>query len=208
METRSSRSNDGIHRKRFYKDVWFWLFIVMTCLFLMTFSVLTVYVNDDETNNQVKVEKKNSKSQKSNQGSKKNKSTKTTYLNPGDAELFKTSDSKITISIDSAQRVDANNDMVTDISHNYDSTTDYVIVNYTVTSLTGSLDTNLVDGSEFNIFDSNQTSTIQSSNRDPGTPDYISDGQTAHLRIGIGLETQSDFIYVKMDDSTWKIPVS
>lgn len=65
---------------------------------------------------------------------------------------------------------------VTDISHNYSGMQQYVIVNYTVSSVKGDIPLDDFDESELSVADSNGTFGTQSSNRDNGVPDTLSEG--------------------------------
>ncbi|KRK65757.1 hypothetical protein FC72_GL000202 [Companilactobacillus tucceti DSM 20183] len=108
------------------------------------------------------------------------------------------------IQIDSVQKVDANNDMVTDISHNYEGMKQYVLVNYTVTAIKGTVPLDDFDGSELSVADSNGTIGTQSSNRDNGIPDTLTEGQNAQLRIGVGLKHDGINVTVGFNNLSWQ----
>lgn len=122
----------------------------------------------------------------------------------GKGDMVGNSDMAADITIKSVQKVDPSNDMVVDVSSNYSGMQQYVIVNYTVSSVKGDIPLDDFDGSELSVADSNGTIGIQSSNRDNGTPDTLSEGQNADLRIGVGLKHSGNDVTIKFNDLTWK----
>lgn len=122
----------------------------------------------------------------------------------GKGDMVGNTDMAATITVDSVQKVDPSNDMVVDVSSNYSGMQQYVIVNYTVSSVKGEIPLDDFDGSELSVADSNGTIGVQSSNRDNGVPDTLSEGQNANLRIGVGLKHSGNNVTIKFNDLTWK----
>lgn len=122
----------------------------------------------------------------------------------GKGDMVGNSDMVADVTVNSVQEVDASNDMVVDVSSNYDGMQQYVIVNYTVSSIKGNIPLDDFDGSELSVADSNGTIGTQSSNRDNGTPDTLSEGQSADLRIGVGLKHSGNDVTIKFNNLTWK----
>ncbi|WP_125772155.1 hypothetical protein [Companilactobacillus furfuricola] len=122
----------------------------------------------------------------------------------GKGDMVGNSNMVATITVNSVQRVDPSNDMVVDVSSNYSGMQQYVIVNYTVSSVKGDIPLDDFDGSELSVADSNGTIGTQSSNRDNGVPDTLSEGQNVNLRIGVGLKHSGNEVTIKFNDLTWK----
>ncbi len=125
-------------------------------------------------------------------------------LSFGTSTFFYDGDAIAEVKVNSVQTVDPNYDMVTDISHNYSGMEQYVVVNYTVSALKGDVDLDDFDGSELAVADSNGTIGTASSNRDPGSPDSLSEGQNADLRIGIGLKHTGNDVTVSLLKTMWR----
>lgn len=109
-----------------------------------------------------------------------------------------------TVTMISAQQADPNEAGVTDLSHNYPNLKQFIIVTYKVTALTDSIPTDSFDGANFSYVDDQGTMGQTSSNRDPGTAESISKGQSVNLRIGIGLENQSSNLKVEIGNVTFE----
>lgn len=130
--------------------------------------------------------------------------SKSKAMNFGQGDMVGNGDMVASITVNSVQLVGADNDMVVDVSSNYDGMQQYAIVNYTVKAIKGEIPLDDFDGSELSIADSNGTIGTQSSNRDPGTPDTLSEGQSADLRIGVGLKHSGNDMTIKFNNLTWK----
>lgn len=122
----------------------------------------------------------------------------------GQSDMVGNSDIVAEITINSVQKVDPSDVSVVDVSSNYSGMEQYVIVNYTVKSIKGDIPLDDFDGSELSVADANGTIGTQSSNRDNGIPDILSENQNADLRIGVGLKHSGNDITVKFNDLTWK----
>ncbi|MFT8724951.1 MAG: hypothetical protein ABF874_06315 [Liquorilactobacillus nagelii] len=134
-----------------------------------------------------------------------NKSTsKTKTLSFGNTGLVTDGNNIVSVQVNSAQKVDANNDMVTDISHNISGDKTFCIVTYKVSVEKGNISLDDFDGSEFTFLDDDSTTGDISSNRDNGIPDSLSKGENSILRIGIGLKNQSNGLTVKFGNLVWK----
>lgn len=136
--------------------------------------------------------------------STKSESSSSKPMDFGKGDMVGNSDMVASITVNSVQKVDPSNDMVVDVSSNYSGMQQYVIVNYTVSSVKGDIPLDDFDGSELSVADSNGTIGTQSSNRDNGVPDTLSEGQNADLRIGVGLKHSGNEVTVKFNDLTWK----
>ena len=130
--------------------------------------------------------------------------SKSKAMNFGQGDMVGNGDMVASITVNSVQLVGADNDMVVDVSSNYDGMQQYAIVNYTVKAIKGEIPLDDFDGSELSIADSNGTIGTQSSNRDPGIPDTLSEGQSADLRIGVGLKHSGNDMTIKFNNLTWK----
>lgn len=106
--------------------------------------------------------------------------------------------------IQNVKVVDPNDDLVTDISHNYKETHQYVIVTYKVTALSNKINLSDFDGSNLSVYDSKGQSSIASSNRDSVTPDELHKGETQVMKIGVGLRAKSSKVTIHFGDETWK----
>jgi len=170
---------------------------------------LTVFLNGDKesktltvkplkmnVNDLLKDSESSSKSDTSSNGSKP--------MAFGKGDMVGNSDMAADITVTSVQKVDPSDVSVTDISHNYSGMQQYVIVNYTVKSEKGDIPLDDFDGSELSVADSNGTIGTQSSNRDNGVPDTLSVGQSADLRIGVGLKHSGSDVTIGFNDLSWK----
>lgn len=136
--------------------------------------------------------------------STKSESSSSKPMDFGKGDMVGNSDMVASITVKSVQKVDPDDVSVTDISHNYSGMQQYVIVNYTVNSVKGDIPLDDFDGSELSVADSNGTIGTQSSNRDNGIPETLSEGQNADLRIGVGLKHAGNEVTIKFNDLTWK----
>lgn len=197
------------------KNVWFWLTIIIALLFVRVGFESSSYMDKNTAQaKQIKKLKKQNKAlttlvngiagMDSSESEDETKESTDKSLKFGESATVSKGDAVATLTIDSVQKVDPNESMVTDISHNYDGLSQYVIINYTVNSKQGSFDTFDFDGSELGITDAAETTGISSSNRDPGTPDTLSEGQTAKLRIGYGLRDSGDTINISFAGNKWQ----
>lgn len=114
---------------------------------------------------------------------------------------------KVKMTIQSVKQVNPNENMVTDISHNYKQTHQYVIVTYKIKAISNKVNLNDFDGSNLAIYDSKHQSSIASSNRDSVTPKYLHKGEIQVMEIGEGLRTQSSNVTIHFANETWKGPV-
>lgn len=168
---------------------------------------LTVYFNGDKKSKIITVKPLRIKASEltGESSSSKNKSeSKSKAMNFGQGDMVGNGDMVASITVNSVQLVGPDDVSVTDVSHNYDGMQQYAIVNYTVKAIKVEIPLDDFDGSELSIADSNGTIGTQSSNRDPGTPDTLSEGQSADLRIGVGLKHSGNDITVKFNNLTWK----
>ena len=110
--------------------------------------------------------------------------------------------------IQSVKVVDPDDDLVTDVSHNYKETHQYVIVTYQVTALSNKISLDDFDGSNLSVYDSKGQSSIASSNRDSVTPEELHRGETQIMKIGVGLRSKSSKVTIHFGDETWKGNVS
>ena len=113
-------------------------------------------------------------------------------------------DQKAKMVIQSVTTVDPDDTLVTDISHNYKDTHQYVVVTYKITAISNKVDLNAFDGSNVSVYDSKGQSSITSSNRDSVTPKELHKGETQVMKIGVGLRTKSSKITIHYGDDTWK----
>ena len=113
-------------------------------------------------------------------------------------------DQKAKMVIQSVTTVDPDDTLVTDISHNYKDTHQYVVVTYKITAISNKVDLNAFDGSNVSVYDSKGQSSITSSNRDSDTPKELHKGETQVMKIGVGLRTKSSKITIHYGDDTWK----
>ena len=113
-------------------------------------------------------------------------------------------DQKAKMVIQSVTTVDPDDNLVTDISHNYKDTHQYVVVTYKITAISNKVDLNAFDGSNVSVYDSKGQSSITSSNRDSVTPKELHKGETQVMKIGVGLRTKSSKITIHYGDDTWK----
>ena len=113
-------------------------------------------------------------------------------------------DQKAKTVIQSVTTVDPDDTLVTDISHNYKDTHQYVVVTYKITAISNKVDLNAFDGSNVSVYDSKGQSSITSSNRDSVTPKELHKGETQVMKIGVGLRTKSSKITIHYGDDTWK----
>ena len=113
-------------------------------------------------------------------------------------------DQKAKMVIQSVTTVDPDDTLVTDISHNYKDTHQYVVVTYKITAISKKVDLNAFDGSNVSVYDSKGQSSITSSNRDSVTPKELHKGETQVMKIGVGLRTKSSKITIHYGDDTWK----
>ncbi|WP_125708231.1 hypothetical protein [Companilactobacillus zhongbaensis] len=178
---------------------------------------LTVFLNGQKQSKKLRIKPKNIKQKHARTISKEeyfDENTDDTQLDEaedsakvlsfGDEDMLSNDGMVIGIKVNSVQRVDPNDVSVTDISHNYDNMKQYVILNYTITAIKGTIPLDDFDGYNFTVADSNGTIGTSSSNRDPGTPDSLSEGQNANLRIGIGLEHDGDDVSIVFNDIQWQ----
>lgn len=163
---------------------------------------LTVYRDNEKESKDFTINPHETASSESNNDSSSSSSSKPMDFGKGD--MVGNSDMVASITVNSVQKVDPDDVSVTDISHNYSGMQQYVIVNYTVSSVKGDIPLDDFDGSELSVADSNGTIGTQSSNRDNGVPDTLSEGQNANLRIGVGLKHSGNEVTVKFNDLTWK----
>ena len=63
-------------------------------------------------------------------------------------------DQKAKMVIQSVTTVDPDDTLVTDISHNYKDTHQYVVVTYKITAISNKVDLNAFDGSNVSVYDS------------------------------------------------------
>ena len=127
----------------------------------------------------------------------------TTYKFEQSVTLAK-GDQKAKMVIQSVTTVDPDDTLVTDISHNYKDTHQYVVVTYKITAISNKVDLNAFDGSNVSVYDSKGQSSITSSNRDSVTPKELHKGETQVMKIGVGLRTKSSKITIHYGDDTWK----
>ena len=113
-------------------------------------------------------------------------------------------DQKAKMVIHSVTTVDPDDTLVTDISHNYKDTHQYVVVTYKITAISNKVDLNAFDGSNVSVYDSKGQISITSSNRDSVTPKELHKGETQVMKIGVGLRTKSSKITIHYGDDTWK----
>lgn len=171
---------------------------------------LTVYLNDQKESKTILVKKKmpanDAKPNNTKPSNTKSNNTKpsNTVMSFGNSDMVGNGGMVADVKVNSVERVDPDNDMVTDISHNYDGMQQYIIVNYSVSSIRGTIPLDDFDGSELSVADSNGTIGTQSSNRDNGVPEELSEGQNADLRIGVGLKHSGNEVTVKFNNLTWK----
>lgn len=111
---------------------------------------------------------------------------------------------KIRMTVQSVQQVDPDDLLVTDISHNYKQTHQYVVVTYKVTALSSKVDLDTFDGSNLSVYDGKGQSSITSSNRDSVTPNKLHKGETQVMEIGEGLRNKSSQVTVHFSNETWK----
>lgn len=138
----------------------------------------------------------------SNQSSETTSSTVTKSAF-GKSQVLTNGNQKVSMTVTSVQAVGSDDLMVTDVSHNYDGLKKYVIVNYKVKALSNNVNLDQFDGSELKVLDSKKESGVMSSNRDSGTPDKLSKGETANLRIGVGFHHNGDTATVGMGNEEW-----
>lgn len=113
-------------------------------------------------------------------------------------------DQKAKMVIQSVTTVDPDDTLVTDVSHNYKDTHQYVVVTYKVTAISNKVDLDAFDGSNVSVYDSKDQSSITSSNRDSVTPKELHKGETQVMKIGVGLRTKSSKVTIHYGDDTWK----
>lgn len=113
-------------------------------------------------------------------------------------------DQKAKMVIQSVATVDPDNTLVTDVSHNYKDTHQYVVVTYKVTAISNKVNLDAFDGSNVSVYDSKGQSSITSSNRDSVTPKELHKDETQVMKIGVGLRTKSSNVTIHYGDDTWK----
>lgn len=121
----------------------------------------------------------------------------------GKSRILTNGDQKVSMTVTSVQTVGSDDSMVVDVSHNYDGLKQYAIINYKVKALSNDIDLDQFDGSELKVLDSKKESGVMSSNRDSGTPDKLSKGETANLRIGVGFYHNGNTATVGMGNEEW-----
>ena len=164
---------------------------------------LTVYLNGDKESKTLTV-KPLRVSTAELTGDTKSNPTKSKALAFGKSDMVGNGDMVADMTVNSVQKVDPSDSMVVDVSSNYDGMQQYVIVNYTIKAIKGDIPLDDFDGSELSVTDSNGTIGTQSSNRDNGMPDTLSEGQSADLRIGVCLKHSGNDVTIKFNDLTWK----
>lgn len=164
---------------------------------------LTVYLNGNKESKTLTVKPLRISTTKLT-GNTTSDSTKSKALAFGKGDMVGNGDMVADVTVNSVQKVDPSDSMVVDVSSNYEGMQQYVIVDYTVSSIKGDIPLEDFDGSELSVADSNGTIGTQSSNRDNGTPDTLSEGQNADLRIGVGLKHTGNDVTIKFNNLTWK----
>lgn len=156
-----------------------------------------------------KHQKQKSKSSKiKNNSSDNSVNNKKVNLQFGQTADLINGDKIIQMQVETVKNVDPNDSMVTDISHNYPNAKQFVIVTYKVTAEKGDIDLNQFDGSELLIADATGEIGTQSSNRDNGIPQSLSQGQNITLRIGVGFNNTGNTSTVKFLGNTWSGNIS
>lgn len=168
---------------------------------------LTVYFNGDKKSKIITVKPLRIKTSDLTDESSPSSATSTSKsqaMSFGQGDMVGNGDMVASITVNSVQLVGPDDVSVTDVSHNYDDMQQYAIVNYTVKAIKSEIPLDDFDGSELSIADSDGTIGTQSSNRDPGTPETLSEGQSADLRVGVGLKHSGNDMTIKFNNLTWK----
>lgn len=135
--------------------------------------------------------------------SKVNEEEKEESANPFGEEVDIGNESlQATIKFNYAKRItDRDNPDIADLSHNYSSLQDFVLVDYTYTGITD-IDDYSLDGSNFTFLDDADTVGMVSSNR--GMPiRAIKSGQSMHTQIGVGFENKGEKIQIQIGNLTF-----
>lgn len=122
----------------------------------------------------------------------------------GQNVLLSKGDQKARMVIQSVKVVDPDDNLVTDISHNYKDTHQYVIVTYKVTAVSNKINLDAFDGSNLSLYDSKGQSSVPSSNRESVTPNQLHKGETQVMKMGFGLRAKSSKVTIHYGDETWK----
>lgn len=122
----------------------------------------------------------------------------------GQSVILAKGDQKAKMVIQSVTTVDPDDTLVTDVSHNYKDTHQYVIVTYKITAISNKVDLDAFDGSNVSVYDSKGQSSITSSNRDSVTPKELHKGETQVMKIGVGLRAKSSKVTIHYGDDTWR----
>jgi hypothetical protein len=111
--------------------------------------------------------------------------------------------------ITGVKQVGADDDLVTDVSHNYKDTKEYVVVSYKVTALSNKVSIDDFDGGELSLFDNKHESSIVSSNRDGNySTNDLHKGETQDMRIGFGMKHKGSTVTIHFANQTWKGKIS
>ncbi|KRO18784.1 hypothetical protein [Lacticaseibacillus saniviri] len=124
----------------------------------------------------------------------------------GETREFDSQDNtiKAKVAVISAQRItDKNEGLTADLMANYQQLKSFAIVSYKVTAITD-IPAGTFDGANLTFLDSDKVKGMTSSNRDNGADGDLKAGESANYRIGVGFESASPELYVRIANVTWQ----